>query len=144
VDSKQPRSPAEKCALFVGLLFLAAGIAGFFYNGTFTSNEAIHDDMFGAFSVNGWGNTLNVLLGIWGLAAAGSWTRARTFSYAGGLFLVTLAVWGFILGDGQSILSIIPVNTADDFAHLVLGAIAVLSAVGTSPEPDPTTAPVTG
>lgn len=143
MDSKQPRSPAEKCALILGLLLLAAGIAGFFYNGTFTSNEAIHDDMFGVFSVNGWGNTLNVLLGIWGLAAAGSWTKARTFSYAAGLLLVTLAVWGFILGAGQSILSIIPVNTADDFAHLVLGVIAVLSAVGTSPEPAPTTAPVT-
>lgn len=135
----QQRSSAQKCALVFGVLLVAIGVAGFFYNGTFTSNEHIHDDMFGLFAVNGWGNTLHVLLGIWGLAASGSWSGARIFAYAAGLFLVGIAVWGFILGAGQSILSIVPVNTADDVAHLALGILAMLSAVSTSPEPAPTT-----
>jgi Domain of unknown function (DUF4383) len=140
----QQRSPAQKCALFLGVLLLAAGIVGFFYNGTFTSNEAVHDDMLGAFSVNGWANTLNVLLGIWGLAAAGSWSSARIYGYAAGLLLVGIAVWGFILGHGQSVLSIIPASTPNDFARLVLGVIGMLSAIGTSPEPEPTTVAVAG
>jgi Domain of unknown function (DUF4383) len=135
----QPRSTAQTWALLLGVLLVAAGIAGFFYNGTFTSNEHIHDDMLGAFSVNGWSNTLHILLGIWGLAAAGSWSGARAFCYGAGLLLCALAVWGFILGGGQSILSIIPTNTAIDFARLVLGVIAVLAAVFTSPEPAPST-----
>jgi hypothetical protein len=140
----QQRSPAEKYAVFLGVLLLAAGIVGFFYNGTFTSNEHVHDDLLGAFAVNGWSNTLHVLLGVWGLAAASSWSGARAYGYGAGLLLIGMAVWGFILGAGQSILSIVPVNTANDFAWLVLGVVAVLSAVGTSPEPDPTTVPVAG
>jgi hypothetical protein len=138
----QQRPLAGKCALFLGLLLLAAGIVGFFYNGTFTSNEAVHDDMLGAFAVNGWSNTLYVLLGIWGLATAGSWSRARAFGYGAGLLLVVMGAWGFILGEGQSILSIIPVNAANSAVWLALGVIAVLCAVVTSPEPDPTTVPV--
>jgi hypothetical protein len=136
----QQRSAAERCALLLGLLLLAAGVVGFFYNGTFTSNERIHDDMLGAFAVNGWSNTLYIVLGIWGLATAGTWDRARTYCYGCGLLLVAMAVWGFILGEGQSILSIFPVNGANNFAWLVLGVIAVLCAVATSPEPEPTTA----
>jgi hypothetical protein len=135
----QQRSPAQKCAVALGVLLVAAGIVGFFYNGTFTSNERIHDDLLGAFSVNGWSNTLQILLGIWGLAVASSWSSARNYGYAAGLLLVALGVWGFILGAGQSILSIVPVNAAIDSARLVLGVIAVLSAVATSPEPDPST-----
>jgi vacuolar-type H+-ATPase subunit I/STV1 len=138
----QQRSPAQKCAVVLGLLLVAAGIVGFFYNGTFTSNERVHDDLLGAFSVNGWSNTLHILLGIWGLAVASSWSSARNYGYAAGLLLVALGVWGFILGAGQSILSIVPVNPAVDWARLVLGLIAVLSGVATSPEPDPTTARV--
>jgi Domain of unknown function (DUF4383) len=135
----QQRSPARNCALALGVLLGAAGVAGFFYNGTFTSNERIHNDLLGAFSVNGWSNTLHILLGIWGLAVASSWIGARNYCYGAGLVLILLAVWGFILGGGQSVLGIFPVNTAGDFARLVLGVIAMLSAVATSPEPDPTT-----
>ena len=138
----QQRSPAQKCAVLLGVLLVAAGIAGFFYNGTFTSNERIHDDLLGAFAVNGWSNTLHILLGIWGLAVASSWSSARNFGYAAGLLLVALGAWGLILGSGQSILSIVPANSAIDFARLALGVIAVLSAIATSPEPDPTTAGV--
>jgi hypothetical protein len=138
-DSLQPRSPAQKCALLLGVLLVAAGIAGFFYNGTFTSNERVHDDMLGAFSVNGWGNTVHVLLGVWGLAAAGSWAGSRTFSYGAGPILVLLGAWGFILGTGHSILSIVPVNAADNWARLLLGIATVPAALAASPEPAPTT-----
>ena len=123
---------------------MAAGVVGFFYNGTFTSNERIHDDMLGIFSVNGWSNTLNVALGIWGLAVASSWPGARAYGYGAGLLLIGLAVWGFVLGSGQSILSIIPVNAADNWARLVLGLAAVASAVSTSAEPAPTTVRTAG
>jgi vacuolar-type H+-ATPase subunit I/STV1 len=135
----QQRSPAQKCALALGVLLVAAGVVGFFYNGTFTSNERVHDNLLGAFSVNGWSNTLHILLGIWGLGVASSWPGARNYGYAAGLLLVALGVWGFILGAGQSILSIVPANASVDSARLVLGVIAVLSAVATLPEPDPST-----
>jgi Domain of unknown function (DUF4383) len=121
----QDRSPAHTCAVALGVLLVVAGIVGFFYNGTFTSNERIHDNLLGAFSVNGWSNSLHVALGIWGLSAGSS----RTFCYGAGLLLVALGVWGFLLGAGQSILSIIPVNPGVDAARLVLGGVAVGAAV---------------
>jgi hypothetical protein len=136
----QPRSAAEKCALLLGVVLLGLGILGFFYNGTFTSDKAVRDDMLGIFAVNGWSNTLHVILGIWGLAVASSWSGARIYGYACGVILVALGAWGFMIGDHDSILSILPVNAADDFLHLALGIIAMLCAVATSPEPDPTTA----
>jgi hypothetical protein len=107
------------------VLLLVAGTVGFFYNGTFTSDERVHDNLLGAFSVNGWSNTLHVALGIWGLSAA----SPRTFCWGAGLLLVALGVWGFVLGTGQSILSIIPVNPGVNVARLVLGGIALGAAV---------------
>ena len=32
-----------------------------------------------------------------------------------------VALWGFIIGSGDSILGIVPVNTEDNFLHLFLG-----------------------
>jgi len=135
----QQRSAAQKCAVLFGVLLVAVGIVGFFYNGTFTSNERIHDDMFGAFRVNGWSNTLHILLGIWGLAAASSWSGSRTFCYGAGLILAALGVWGFILGAGHSILSIIPAKAAIDWARVVIGVILAAAAVWSSPDPEPST-----
>ena len=37
-----------------------------------------------------------------------------------------MAIWGFILGDGESILSIIPVNTEDDVLHTLIGVLGIL------------------
>ena len=33
------------------------------------------------------------------------------------MYLV-VAIWGFVIGDGESILGLIPVNTEDNFLHL--------------------------
>ena len=131
----QPRSPAQRCALLLGLLLVLAGVVGFFYNGTFTSNERIHDDMLGIFSVNGWGNTLNVALGSWGLAVASSWSGSRAYGYGAGSILIALGVWGFILGEGQSILSIIPVNTEDNVLHLLIGLAGLGAGLATAAAP---------
>ena len=34
-------------------------------------------------------------------------------------------LWGFVLGSGESILGFLPVNTGDNFLHLVLGLLGV-------------------
>jgi Domain of unknown function (DUF4383) len=45
---------------------------------------------------------------------------------------VVVAIWGFIIGDGETILSIIPVNTEDNVLHLLIG-IAGLAAGAATP-----------
>lgn len=131
----QQRSLAQSYALAAGVVLVAAGIAGFFYNGTFTSNEAVHDDILGIFSVNGWSNTLHILTGVLGLAWASDLTRSRAYAWGAGALYVALGLWGFILGNGESILSIVPVNGADNVAHLLIGVAGLLAGVATGLAP---------
>ena len=114
----QDRSAAELYALAAGVLLIALGTLGFFYNGTFTSNEHVHDDMLGVFSVNGWVNTLNLAAGVVALAARPS---ARVRALGLGALLVALGVWALALGEGNSVLGILPLNTADAVLYLAIG-----------------------
>ena len=116
------RTPAQLYALLVGGTLLVAGIIGFFYSSDFGS-PGDTDDVFGILTVNGWHNVVHLVTGALGLAALGYAARA----YAGGLGVVYLivAIWGFIIGDGDNILGFIPVNTEDNVLHLLLGLAGV-------------------
>jgi len=127
----QAASPARLYATVVGAFLTIAGIIGFFYSSSFGSPGTV-DEVFGIFAVNGWHNVLHLATGLLGLAAAGY--AARSYALAVGLLYVVLALWGFIMGSGDSILSIIPVNTADNVLHLILGVLG-LGAGAASPTP---------
>src|SRR5436189_1147579 len=131
------RTPAQLYALVVGATLVIAGIIGFFYNSTFTSNKSVHDDVFGILAVNGWHNVVHIATDALGLLAVGYAARA----YAGGLGLVyiAVAVWGFIIGSGDSILSIVPVNTEDNVLHLLIGIAGIGAGMATPAVADPTT-----
>jgi hypothetical protein len=133
--------PTQFC-LVVGTVLLVAGIIGFFYNSTFTSDESVRDAVFGVLDVNGWHNVVHVVTGLATLALARYAPRMWAGAF-GALYLV-VAIWGFVVGDGDSILSIIPVNTEDNVLHLVLGlsGLAVYAATAaerrtTAPPPRP-------
>jgi hypothetical protein len=49
-----------------------------------------------------------------------------------GALFGALAVWGLIVGDGGSIAGVLPVNTADNVLHLLLGLTGLVAAVTTS------------
>jgi Domain of unknown function (DUF4383) len=119
-------TPAGLYAGLVGAVLVVAGIIGFFYNSEFTSNEAIHDDVFGILSVNGWHNVVHIATGALGvLAFLGGARSARTYALGLGVVYIAVAVWGFIIGSGDSILSIVPVNTEDNVLHLILGVLGI-------------------
>jgi hypothetical protein len=128
----QSRTPAQLYALVVGATLVIAGIIGFFYNSTFTSDKSVHDDVFGILAVNGWHNVVHIATGALGLLALGYAARA----YAGGLGLVyiVVAIWGFLIGSGDSILSIVPVNTEDNILHLLIGLAGVGAYLATPAE----------
>lgn len=128
----QSRTPAQLYALVVGATLVVAGIIGFFYNSTFTSDKSVHDDVFGILAVNGWHNVVHIVTGALGLLALGYAARL----YAGGLGLVYIlvAIWGFIIGSGDSILSIVPVNTEDNILHLLIGLAGVAAYLATPAE----------
>jgi hypothetical protein len=115
-------SPAKLYATVVGAVLTIAGIIGFFYSSSFGSPGTV-DDVFGILSVNGWHNLVHLATGLLGLAAAGYF--ARTYALALGLVYLVVAIWGFIIGSGDAILSIVPVNTEDNVLHLILGLLGL-------------------
>jgi hypothetical protein len=127
-------SPARLYAVVVGVVLTVAGIIGFFYSSSFGSPGEV-DKVFGILSVNGWHNVVHILTGVLGLAAAGY--AARTYALGLGLVYLVVAIWGFILGSGDSILSIVPVNTADNVLHLALGLVGLAAGAATPVEPAP-------
>ncbi len=137
----QKRSPAQTYALLFGVVLVVGGIIGFFYNGTFTSDKSVHDDVFGILAVNGWHNLVHIATGLLGLAVAASYTSSRAYALGLGAVYIAIAVWGFIIGSGDSILSIIPINTADNVLHLLIGIAGIGAGLATAPTPAPTTAP---
>lgn len=132
-------SPARLYAALVGAMLVIAGIVGFFYSASFGSPGEV-DDVFGIFAVNGWDNVLHILTGVLGLLVAGY--ASRQYSLLMGAFYVAVAFWGFALGSGEAILDFLPVNTADNLLHLILGGLGVAAAMATpaAKKPAPATA----
>jgi len=133
------RSPAQLYALTFGAVLTIAGIIGFFYNSEFTSNKAVHDAVFGILNVNGWHNLVHILTGVLGLIVASSYASSRAYAIVLGVVYIFIAIWGFIIGDGNSILSIIPVNTEDNVLHLLIGISGIAAGMATPAVADPTT-----
>ena len=52
-----------------------------------------------------------------------------------------VAIWGFIIGSGDSILGIVPVNTADNVLHLILGLAGLAAGAATPASVPARTAP---
>ena len=114
-------TPAKLYALVVGAVLVLAGILGFFYESSFTTNENDRDAVLGILDVNGFHNVVHIASGLLGLLAfqAGA-AASRTYALGLGVVYLLVAVWGFVIGDGESILSIIPVNTEDNILHLLI------------------------
>jgi len=133
----QDRSPAQTYALVLGITLTAAGILGFFYNSSFDGDS--RDAVLGILDVNAWHNIVHLATGLLGLAVASSYGNARTYALVFGVVYLMVAAWGFILGDGEAILGIIPINTEDSILHLLLGVGGMGAALATTAEPRPTT-----
>ena len=121
-------SPARLYATLVGGALVIGGIIGFFYSSSFGSPGHV-DAAFGILDVKGWHNVFHIVTGGLGLLVAGY--AARQYALGLGVVYIVIAVWGFILGDGHSILSIIPVNTEDNFLHVILGVLGLAAGLAT-------------
>jgi hypothetical protein len=121
-------SPARLYATVIGAMLVIAGIVGFFYSASFGSPGKV-DEALGIFAVNGWVNVLHVLTGALGLWMAGY--ASRQYSLCLGVLYLVAALWGFAIGGGNSILGFLPVNTADDLLHLIIGTLGVGAALST-------------
>lgn len=128
-------TPAQLYCTLAGALLTIAGLIGFFYSSGFdtgaTGVAGDTDEVFGIFAVNGWGNVICIALGLLGLALARS--ASRSYALGVGLWLLVMALWGFVDGDDVT-LGLFAANTADNVLDLVLG-LTGLAAGAASPAP---------
>ncbi|MGK9274170.1 DUF4383 domain-containing protein [Williamsia muralis] len=120
------RSPVQLAALAVGAVFLLVGILGFipgittdYDTMTFASH---HSDakLLGIFNVSILHNLVHVAFGVAGIVLARAAATAKSYLIVGGVIYLALWLYGLVI-DKDSAANFVPVNSADDWLHFVLG-----------------------
>ena len=86
---------------------------------TFAGHES-EAELFGIFQVSILHNIVHLVFGVVGLAAARSALNARRYLIVGGVIYLVLWLYGLLI-DQDSSANFVPVNSADNWLHLVLG-----------------------
>lgn len=132
-------SPAQIYALVFGAVLTAAGIIGFFVDASFDIESVVPRETLILFDINGWHNIVHLVSGVIGLALAGSYGGARAYALGLGLVYVVVTVLGFIVGNDGTLLRLIPINTEDNFLHLLIAIAGIGAYAATPASPAPTT-----
>jgi hypothetical protein len=126
------RTPAQAYAIVVGATLVGVGVLGFFYSAAF-GTPGDSSAVLGVLDVNGWHNVVHLATGAFALALVGSPGSARMSALLLGVVYLVVAAWGFVQGSGGAILSLIPVNTADNVLHLALGVLGLAAGSASRP-----------
>jgi len=120
------RHPGQLAAAAVGAVFLLVGILGFI-PGIVTNYDQLsfagHNSealLLGLFQVSILHNLVHLAFGVAGLAMARTLSGARSFLIGGGIIYLLLTLYGMVIGHDTAA-NFVPVNTADNWLHLVLG-----------------------
>ena len=126
----QDKTLAQVWSLVLGGVLVLVGVVGFLVEPSFGIGDSAERGTLILFDINGWHNVVHLLSGVVGLAMAGTAARARLFSIGYGVVYVLVTILGFVVGDGGLLLSIIPINTADNLLHLAIAVTGI--AIGVS------------
>jgi hypothetical protein len=125
-DSFRPTDMIRRTAATVGAVFLLLGILGFipgittdYGSMTFAGHES-GAMLLGVFQVSILHNLVHLLFGAAGVAMARTTSGARAFLIGGGVVYLVLWLYGLLV-DEASAANFVPMNSADDWLHLVLG-----------------------
>ena len=119
-------TPVQAAAALVGAGFLLVGVLGFIpgittdYDSLAGAGHESHAKLLGIFQVSVLHNIVHLLFGAAGLAMARSASTARAFLVGGGAVYLVLWLYGLLV-DKTSQANFVPLNTADDWLHFVLG-----------------------
>jgi hypothetical protein len=124
----EPRvgAPVQGAAAVIGVLFLLVGVLGFVPGITadrdtlHAAGHTSHAELLGLFQVSVLHNVVHLLFGVAGLTLARRPSTARAFLVGGGAVYLVLCLYGVVV-DQQSQANFVPLNSADDWLHLVLG-----------------------
>ncbi|TDC93473.1 DUF4383 domain-containing protein [Saccharopolyspora aridisoli] len=124
--SSTNKSPARIAATVVAGVFLLVGILGFIpgvtteYEGMTFAGHQSTAMLLGIFHVSILHNIVHLLFGLVGLALARTAGGAISFLVGGGVIYLVLWIYGLIV-DMDSAANFVPLNTADNWLHLILG-----------------------
>ena len=134
------RTNIQKASLGVGAVFLLVGILGFI-PGVTTNYAALgmagHESealLLGIFQVSILHNIVHLLFGAAGIAMARTATQSRNFLLVGGAIYLVLWLYGLLIGHDTPA-NFVPVNTADNWLHLILGIAMIALGVALSRGP---------
>jgi Domain of unknown function (DUF4383) len=121
------RTPVQLFATLVGAVFLLVGILGFvpgitshLYGGLHFAGHTGNAKLLHIFQVSVLHNIVHIAFGIAGLMLARTWVTARSYLIGGGVIYLVLWLYGLIVSQ-QSSANFVPLNTADDWLHFLLG-----------------------
>jgi hypothetical protein len=128
------RQPVQLAALVVGAVFLLVGILGFIPGVTANIGQlsfAGHGSgalLLGLFAVSVLHNIVHAGFGVAGLVLARTAAGSRNFLIYGGIIYAVLWIYGLVI-DQDSMANFVPINTADNWLHLLL-AVAMIGLGG--------------
>jgi hypothetical protein len=142
--AKRPALMAvQGAALFVGTGYLILGALGFLpgvttHHGTLQwaghGSDAL---LFGVFAVSGLHNVVHLVLGAAGMVCARTYAASRAYLLAGGITLLGVCIYRAASGNG-GIAGVFPLNGADNWLHVTLGAVMLILALTLAAQHDPT------
>jgi hypothetical protein len=121
-----PGKMVRTAAMAVGAVFVLVGILGFVpgittgYGAMSFAGHTSSAKLLGIFQVSVLHNIVHLLFGVVGLAMARRTAGAVSYLIGGGVVYLVLWVYGLLVSQ-ESQANFVPVNTADDWLHLVLG-----------------------
>jgi hypothetical protein len=119
------RTPAQWYCLLAGLALLLAGAFGFISDSSFDTGDGVQGDLFLGFEVNAIHNLIHVASGLVLLAASPKRSSTRAVAIGFGLVYGVVAIIGLI--DGEDVLGLIPINSADNLLHIALAALGIIT-----------------
>lgn len=128
------RTPVQTVAFVVALVFLVVGVLGFIpgitthYGHMSFAGHASRAQLLGIFEVSVLHNLVHLLYGVVGLVLARTAGSARSYLIGGGLIYLVLWLYGLVI-DKASSANFVPLDSADDWLHFVLGVVMVLAGV---------------
>jgi hypothetical protein len=117
---------ARSAATVVGAVFLLVGVLGFIpgittnYDSMTFAGHMSDAKLLGIFQVSVLHNIVHLLFGVVGLALARRASSATAYLFGGGVIYLVLWIYGLAVSK-PSDANFVPLNTADDWLHLVLG-----------------------
>ena len=125
------RAPVRTAALAVSIVFLLVGVLGFIpgvttdYGDMSFAGHHSGAHLLGVFQVSILHNIVHLLFGAAGLLMGRTAVQSRYFLLGGGVLYLVIWLYGLLI-DQASGANVIPVNTADNWLHAVLGVAMIV------------------